>query len=362
MSNLILNYLLKNYLKCFLIVTLTFYCFGIILNLFEEVEFFKYANVNIFTPLLLTCIFVPSLVIKLSPFIIFISSIWFMVKIRNNKELLILKVYGYSNLKIFFILAFASFLLGWIILFLVNPMTSSLIKYYEKTKSSYARDIDHLVTFNKNGLWIKESLNDKERIVTATKLDKFTISEIEIFQFNKNFKLEKKIFSKTANIESNKWELKDVKIIVFKDGIFKETTVETLFIKSIYDYEKLVNLFNNSDTFSFVEILIDFKSMINKGYNQEFLKQSLHSMMTLPFYLFMMTALASILTLHTMKNSENLNFIIIGLVLSVIIYYLKDLSLALGKTDRIPLILSIWTPIIALSFFTLIGVIQINEK
>ena len=67
-------------------------------------------------------------------------------------------------------------------------------------------------------------------------------------------------------------------------------------------------------------------------------------------------------SLHTMKNSENLNFIIIGLILSVIIYYLKDLSLALGKTDRIPLILSIWTPIIALSFFTLIGVIQINEK
>ena len=62
------------------------------------------------------------------------------------------------------------------------------------------------------------------------------------------------------------------------------------------------------------------------------------------------------------QNSENLKFIVIGLILCVIIYYLKDLSLALGKTDRIPLILSIWTPIIALSFFTLIGVIQINEK
>ena len=87
----------------------------------------------------------------------------------------------------------------------------------------------------------------------------------------------------------------------------------------------------------------------------------MHTMMTLPFYLSMMTALASILTLHTMKNSDNLKFIIIGLILSVIIYYFKDLSLALGKTDRLPLILSIWTPIIALSF-TLIGVIQINEK
>ena len=85
-------------------------------------------------------------------------------------------------------------------------------------------------------------------------------------------------------------------------------------------------------------------------------------MMTLPFYLFVMTGLASILTLHTMKNSQNFNFIIIGLVFCVIIYYLKDLSLALGKTDRIPLVLSIWSPVMFLSFFTLIGVIQINEK
>ena len=101
MNNLILNYILKNYFKNFLIITTTFYSFGVILNLFEEVEFLKYADVNIFVPLLLTCIFVPSLIIKLLPFIIFISSIWFMVKIRNNKELLTLKMYGFSNLKIF---------------------------------------------------------------------------------------------------------------------------------------------------------------------------------------------------------------------------------------------------------------------
>ena len=110
MNNLILNYILKNFLKNFFIITLIFYCFGIILNLFEEVEFFKNTGVSIFTPLFLTCIYVPSLIIKLLPFIIFISSIWYMVKIRNNKELLTLKVYGFSNLKIFLILAFLLFL------------------------------------------------------------------------------------------------------------------------------------------------------------------------------------------------------------------------------------------------------------
>ena len=109
MNNIIFNYLLKNFLKSFFIIISVFYCFGIILNLFEEIEFFKNSNVSIFTPLLLTGIFVPSLIIKILPFIIFISSMWFMVRIRNNKELLNLKVYGYSNIKIFFILAFTSF-------------------------------------------------------------------------------------------------------------------------------------------------------------------------------------------------------------------------------------------------------------
>ena len=362
MNNIVLNYLLRNYFKKFFIVTTIVYIFGIILNLFEEVEFFKNSDVTIFTPLLLTGVFVPSLIIKLLPFIIFISSTWFMVQTRNNKELLTLKIYGYSNLKLFFILAFASFFLGWIILFIINPLSSSLVKYYEKTKSNYARDIDHLVAFNNNGLWIKENFEKNERIITASNPDQHFIFDVHIFELNKDFSLKRKIFSKKADIKNNKWILSNVIIYNHKNGVMEKENVDNFSLESIYNYEKINNLFNNSDTISFLEISINFSKMLEKGYNKEFLKQSLHTMMTLPFYLFVMTALATILTLHTMKNSENIRFIIIGLVLIVIIYYLKDLSLALGKTDRIPLILSIWTPVIALSFFTIIGIIQINEK
>ena len=77
---------------------------------------------------------------------------WFMARIRNNKDLLTLKVFGFSNLKIFFILATISFILGWLILFIINPVTSSLSVYYEKTKSNFSKDINHLITFNNNGL------------------------------------------------------------------------------------------------------------------------------------------------------------------------------------------------------------------
>ena len=58
--------------------------------------------------------------------------------------------------------------------------------------------------------------------------------------------------------------------------------------------------------------MVNFKVLLKKGYNKSFLKQNFHSMMTLPFYLFVMTALAAILTLHTMKYSDNFRFNIIN--------------------------------------------------
>ena len=186
MNNLILNYILKNFVKNFFIVTIIFYCFGVILNLFEEIEFFKNIEVSFAVPLMLTSIFIPGMIIKLLPFIVFISSMWFMMKIRNNKDLLTLKVFGYSNIKIFFILALFSFVLGWIILLTVNPITSSMSTFYEKTKSNYSKDIDHLVNFNKNGLWIKEEVSNIKRIISAEKPEGFDLINIKIVHFDKN--------------------------------------------------------------------------------------------------------------------------------------------------------------------------------
>ena len=362
MNSIILNYLLKNFLKSFFIVMIIIYAFGIILNLFEEIEFFKNMNVSILTPLILTSIFVPSMIINLLPFIIFISSMWFMVKIRNNKDLLILKVYGFSNVKIFFVLALTSFLIGWIILIIINPITSSMVKYYESTKSKYARDIDHLVTFNKNGLWIKENHDNNDRIITASKPEGTNLKDIVIFQFDDEFVLKKKIFAKNADITTNNWSMSEVIIFEKKNNLFEKMNIKEYKFFSNYNYEKIINLFNNSNTMSFVDLSLNYQRLLNNGYNEQFLNKSLHSLLVLPFFLFLMTALASILTLHSLKKSENITFIILSLVICVFIYYLKDLSIALGTTDRMPLILSIWVPIITLSLFTIVGLLQINEK
>ena len=362
MKKVLINYLLAGYFKTLLKVILFFYCFGVILNLFEEIEFFKNLNTSVLIPLKLTILYIPGMLVQLLPFIIFVSSLKFIMDIRNNRDLISMKVFGFSNFKIFVILATTSFLIGWFVLFFINPVTSVMSKYYEKTKSNFSRDIDHLVTFNKNGLWIKENLNDGQRIISAKRDDAKIIKDVTIFNFDKDFNLNNKIFSKTANIEKNEWVLNDVIILEILQNSSKELKIDQMSITSIYTYDKITSLFKNFDTLSFIDLIINYDELVDRGYNKIFLKQNLHSMLSMPFFLFIMTSLASILIMGTLKRSKNMKIVIFGLIICVLIYYLKDLSIALGQTNRIPLALASWVPIIVISMFSFVGILQINEK
>ena len=75
-----------------------------------------------------------------------------------------------------------------------------------------------------------------------------------------------------------------------------------------------------------------------------------------------MVVLAGIFTIGSLNVKPNFYYIIVSVFISVFIYYFKDLSIALGQTEKISLGLSVWMPIIVVGLFCSIGVIQINEK
>ena len=54
--------------------------------------------------------------------------------------------------------------------------------------------------------------------------------------------------------------------------------------------------------------------------------------------------------------------ITIGILLSVVIYYINYFFNILGTNEKIPLILSIFMPLIILSIINFISIIRINEK
>ncbi len=362
MNKVFNKFLIFGFLKTVFNVTLVFIGLGIILNLFEEIEFFKNLDVSYNLPFLMTMMFIPNLLIKFMPFVIFLAAMWYFVSIKSNKNLLTLKVFGFSNLKIILTLALTALTFGIIIIFAINPITSAMIKYYEQTKAQYSKDVDHLVSINKNGVWIKENVGNNLRIVTAKKLINDNLMEISIYEIDKENKILKRIESDSANIQKNVWTLKNAKIYDFQDENNVIISKTNYSINSVYNIEKISSLYKNLDTISFFELISDYKVLQDKGYAKNILNEKLNLFFSLPIFLFLMVILASIFSVGSITKSQNIYYIFISIISCVVIYFLSQASLALGQTQRISLELAVWIPLIAVALFCSIGVLQINEK
>ena len=87
-----------------------------------------------------------------------------------------------------------------------------MIKYYEQTKSAYSKDTDHLVSINKNGVWIKEKTDEKLKLMYAKNLENNNLNKLSIYVFDTSNKDLKRIEVDKADITSNNWVLSNVKV------------------------------------------------------------------------------------------------------------------------------------------------------
>tara|TARA_B110000285_G_C15136869_1_gene627599 strand:+ start:1507 stop:2586 length:1080 start_codon:yes stop_codon:yes gene_type:complete len=359
MNKIINKYLIVKFCKIVFNTVLIFLALGVVLNLFEEIEFFKNLNLFFALPVILSLSYVPTLILELLPFIFFLSSMFYFLHLRSSKDLLSIKVFGYSNIRIILILSFFSFFLGLIFLFTVNPITSTLIKYYETEKARYSRDVDHLISINKNGVWIKEIKDSSYNIINAEKLNNESLEKISIFMFN-NEKLTKRIESESALITNNPWDMKNVYVY---DMVENNTTFfENYMFESDNTSERINSLYKNLNTISFLDLVLNYSNLNQNGYSKKLLNEKINKFISLPVFLFLMVVLAAIFTIGSLKNKQNFYYIIVSILTCVFIYYFKDISFALGQAEKISLFLSIWMPLIVISLFCSIGVIQINEK
>ena len=75
-----------------------------------------------------------------------------------------------------------------------------------------------------------------------------------------------------------------------------------------------------------------------------------------------MTLLAAIIMFNSKSFNNSTIKITFGLAMSVIIYYLNNFFNVLGNTEKIPVIYSVWLPILIITTISLMFAYKINEK
>ena len=360
-SFLVNKYLAKEFIKIVINTSIIFFCLGFIMNIFEEINFFKDFNVAIATPIILSLLFVPSLLNYFFPFVILLSGMWFFLKIKKTDELTSMNVSGMSNLSVIIIPSILSIILGIFFVTALNPITSLLVKKYEAVKGNYEKEQDYLATVTVNGIWIKERGLKANYMIRASHLEKENLMGVTIYEFDKDNNFTRRIEADSANITSLKWVLKNITVIN-SEGIMLTEPIKDPFYFSMYDIKKIKSLYSNLDTISFWDLEHEINLLKQRGYSTREMQVKLHRSLAFPFFLLSMVLLSSVFTLGTTFKENNWTYVFLTIIASVLIFFFNDFSAALGKTDKLPIELSVWMPIAIIFIFSFVGIIHANQK
>ena len=353
------KYLINNFLKKFLSISFIFLSLIIILSIFEEISFFKDLNVSFIYPYFITLLGSPITLFEIFPFIFLLSTQFLFYDFFKSDELNLLKTNGLSNVKIIKILFFSSFVIGVLAVLFFYTFSSKLKFYYIDIKNKFSNDNKYLAVVTDSGLWLKDEINGETLIVKANYIKDNFLIDVVINKFNNNFDLISSVQSKKINIKKKKWVI--YKPLITKNNISLQNT-DKLELQTSFNTERISSLFSNISTLNLLELFDLKKDYENLGYSSDEITLHLLKLFSTPLWYGILTILSSIIMFNIKRDKSIIFHIILGIFMSVVIYYINFIFGSLGNTAKIPIIASIFYPILFISLIATIGLIRVNEK
>ena len=356
--NTYIKFLSLNYIKSIIYVFVIMFSLVIILNILSEIEFLKNYYVNFYTPIYLALLNSFDLIFEMFPFIFLIATQTFFINLFSDNQINIFKYSGLKNSKIMIILGLLTFFIGLMIITFFYSLSSNFKNLYLEYKNKYSNDNKYLAVITNNGLWVTDIVNDNRIIVNATEIENNYLKNVNISEFDQNFKLIKIIISDNVDIKSNNWTLYNANIL--ENNVTKK--VDKLRLYSNFNFEKINNLYSNLSSLSIME-LFELRNNYNQiNYSTNEIDLQLLKLLSYPVYFTLMTLLSAIIMFNVKKFKSISLKIIIGLFVCVLIYYINNLFQVFGNTGKIPLFFSVWITLIILAIFNIILMQNINEK
>ena len=358
------RYIINEYIKSLFVVIAVMLSIILLINLLDEFNFFKSKkDLKFIFFLIFTILKIPNLLINLFPFIVLFGGIVFYLKIYNHNEVISLRVMGYSNIQIILIPALTSFIIGYIIVFLIVPFSSSMLRYYESLRSEY-NETKNLVFVNETGIWILDKNEKEKNIIRIEKINKdfSVVNQITIYNYDSSNNFIKRIDATEGFIKDKNWQLNKVYIISTNKKNNNENYLNNYNYTSNVNISELRNVYKNTDTTSLLDISKEMAILEDKGYSTIDLRIRYQKLISFPIYLLAMSILSGLMIINLGKTSNYLKYGTYGVIISIIIYFLNDLSITIAKSGIISVDFSVWIPIFLIILINLVGITQVNAK
>jgi len=358
-------YLIKLFLKNFLLVVFGFAVMFFLINILDVFEKIKDVDFSIFLVFFLALLKIPQALTSIIVSAVLISAIITFYQFSIRSELIIIRTCGYSIWKIVIPIIITSFFLGifWITLFNYIEIQSS--KKFYKIENEYIKSEEMESFESSEGAWFRQKnfyKNEEDIVILARKIYKNSIkfSNVSIWFFDSHNVFYKRIDAQGMFLQNNKWIIQkavinDDKLINFEtDKIEIATDLKEDFIK-----KKIINNFDSPQFFSLFELPKLINEIDSSGLNSSKFKVYFNGQLNQILMFVAMIFFATYFGICNARNRKAQIRVFVGIIFGLMVYMTSSISYSLGSAGLISAFEATW--LVSL-FYISIGILLVYQK
>jgi lipopolysaccharide export system permease protein len=293
----------------------------------------------------------PYIAQKVLPFAVLFGTMLTYLWLTRTNELVVSRAAGVSVWQFLLPSLVIALLLGVFVVTVFNPLSSAFISRYEHMEAQYLRGQTSLLAVSNGGIWLRDGDGDDQMVIHAVGVSQSgtVLRDVIIFMYEDVDRFVQRIDAKSASLNTGYWELTDALITSpeMTAAFAKDYRLDTdLTVGRIQDS------FAPPDTMSFWALPDFIKTLEEAGFSAVRHRIHWHSLLAIPLLLAAMVLVAATFSLRLTRRGRLGIFVLAGLISGFLLYFLSDVSLALGMSGSLPAVLSAWAPA---TIFGLIG-------
>lgn len=280
------------------------------------------------------------------PFAVLFGAIWTFVRLTRSNELVIARASGVSVWQFIAPALVIALLGGAILVTIYNPVAATMVSRYEQLESRYLRGHTSLLAVKSTGFWLRQGIGDQQAIIHAEKVAHVAANTIDlegviVFMYEHQDDYTGRLDAASAELRQGYWLLKDVVGSRPGEG---QTRMAEYQLRTDMDQTQIRESFASPETLSFWELPRFIKLTEAAGFSA--LPHRLHwqSLLATPLLLAAMVLIAATFSLRMTRLGGVPQLAAAGIMTGFLLYFLADVSGALGVAGIIPVPLAAWAP------------------
>ncbi|MBX3497610.1 MAG: LPS export ABC transporter permease LptG [Parvibaculum sp.] len=280
---------------------------------------------------------------KTLPFAFLFGGMAAFLRLSRNNELVVARAAGVSVWQFIAPALVVSFVIGSFVVTVYNPLSATLATQFRQFEAKYIDQRTNFLALSSNGLWLRQADSTGQSVVHALRMSEQGVElfDVTIFLYGNANTFLGRIDAREAVLRDGHWALNDVWVLLTND---QPRHYDTYQQETSLTAEQVQESFARPDTISFWDLPNFIQTAEAAGFSARRYKLHFHQILATPALLCTMVLVAAAFSMRTARSGGFIQVVLGGIFSGFLVYFLSDLSLALGLSGILPTLLAAWAP------------------